>query len=306
MSTPLAECAVCASPAKLRCSRCKCTPFCSTEHQTKLWSSHKHLCKPNTPLEFHQPPLKREELDNYFFGADDDESGQQCMTRVLMLRHSSTSPKAAELQANMVIAWKHFQRALKLTPTAAGRDVIIGFARGSYATESARLHGPSKVPPFTRLAMLLIGKGEDRFDPPRADGGREIHIGLPFHRLSSLPPAQKLQFELQALILVTLMEEEEPSSELVDLAMERLKTIAGGDVEDVVVAFEQFVADAREPRAPVSPPDEAHIAGVRQRKLDELNQQTPLPTVIPENTPIYGPAGGRESLPLITSLDQLP
>lgn len=42
-------CASCRKIAKLFCSKCKVTPYCSMECQRDKWSLHKTVCKLNSP-----------------------------------------------------------------------------------------------------------------------------------------------------------------------------------------------------------------------------------------------------------------
>ncbi|KAK4703414.1 hypothetical protein P7C70_g2810, partial [Phenoliferia sp. Uapishka_3] len=244
------QCSVCTSPAAFQCSRCKSLPLCSEAHQRLLWGTHKQICKANTPLEFHQPPLTRAQFDDFFFGVDATEPDAVFFGRFLQLRHATTSgdlgdlvfPRAMldsepglnmPLEASVDPLWHHLQQTLAKTPRE-GQDVIVGWARGSFATDLLRVRGSLHIGPITRLSMLLYTREEDR---------GYLNTSLPTSRLASLPPALKNSFQLQALILTTLSSCEKTKIDFVKLALERLRTIAGDEVPEVIAAFASHVAE---------------------------------------------------------------
>ena len=53
------KCADCGDPAKLRCSKCKSSWYCTRECQLKNWKEHKKMCK--MLAEMHAEEEKRNE-----------------------------------------------------------------------------------------------------------------------------------------------------------------------------------------------------------------------------------------------------
>lgn len=69
---------------------------------SQLWPTHSKLCKRNSPLEYHQPPLKKSEFMHFFFGADPDESGNECWIRSERFRHSTSHADAQQHDVYMI------------------------------------------------------------------------------------------------------------------------------------------------------------------------------------------------------------
>ncbi|KAL8276644.1 hypothetical protein RQP46_010912 [Phenoliferia psychrophenolica] len=240
------SCVVCSNPGTLRCSRCRSTLFCSTEHQALLWSTHKIICKPDTPLTFAQPPLTRLEFENYVFGEPSKAKlvtsreithDDHAMTRAHRLAHSTTTSSSPgsidigtfqiqrdpvtgqygfELPIGDELGWSMYKARLDRTPPLGASDV--------YASGRAWLlrNDPTKITPsmlpFSRLGVLLI-------ETRRL---KEGELAYPISRIVHLDEAARNAFELQLLVILTLFQRNAPT-EILELNFSRLENMAGND-----------------------------------------------------------------------------
>ncbi|KAK4702671.1 hypothetical protein P7C70_g3550, partial [Phenoliferia sp. Uapishka_3] len=224
-------------------------------HQKLIWRTHKELCRANMPLEFHQPLLQRAEFEEYYFGdLGDAKAVHDCAIRLMQLKHASTPPGNDVMEFEMISDgtklirmakpggstdgfWNYVLKTLANTPHE-GRDAIIGWARGSVFSDSLRTTGTFRSDPFSILSTFLNTRDEDPVNPvDKSD------VGLPKSRLVHLPDALKNEFQLQALIFVNLacnVGVLRASDEVVNIALDRLQTIAGDEVPEVIADFEKF------------------------------------------------------------------
>ncbi|KAL8287378.1 hypothetical protein RQP46_003830 [Phenoliferia psychrophenolica] len=200
-------CAVCPAPGRLQCSRCKQIRFCSSEHQALLWSSHKHLCKPNEFLVFRQRAVRPDELRQYatqcagnfiangtVLDQDTQLSEDELAARIIasnttLLARPEVDPVSKSNLTNIILAWILFHS------NHAAHDAF------SYAG---------------RILMASLEVPATHNRPARVE---QSALGL-----LDAPTRQKA--ELQALVLATLLEKDAPR-ELIVLAVERLVAIVG-------------------------------------------------------------------------------
>ncbi|KAL8283403.1 hypothetical protein RQP46_005813 [Phenoliferia psychrophenolica] len=235
-------CVVCPEPGTLRCSRCRSTLFCSAEHQALLWSTHKLICKPNAPLVFAQPPLSKREFKDFYFSFGAIPQGD---VKIFNLIHDTT-PAEAEMMTleasehlllntstgkvvfhgQTELMWKLHQQRVEQTPLPGQNDIKGG------ARSWLQRHHPEKsttsIKPFYLMGLVSVRYEKNTSRAKDKDDKR------PLSRLAHLDSAARNAFELQALVVCTLLDRR-AKDDLFALALVRLKEEAGEDTAAVEV-----------------------------------------------------------------------
>ncbi|KAL8287381.1 hypothetical protein RQP46_003833 [Phenoliferia psychrophenolica] len=207
MSDSTEPCAVCPAPGRLHCSRCKQVRFCSTEHQTLIWSSHKHLCKPNEPLVFRQRAVRPDELRQHTAHC----AGWLIANGVVNDKYKNLSE--AELAARMMASKTTFFASPEVDPVTKS-DTISDILAWILSHSDHAEHDA-----FSYTGYILVAE----FEVP-ATHNHPARVEQSALGLLDAPTRQKA--ELQALVLGTLLEKDAPR-ELIVLAVERLVAIVG-------------------------------------------------------------------------------
>ncbi|KAL8293509.1 hypothetical protein RQP46_000210 [Phenoliferia psychrophenolica] len=186
MSTA-APCAVCTAPGTLRCSRCRSIRFCGPEHQALLWSSHKVLCTPNSPLVFKSRPISDDEILScaslgISSGMEESFGGP-------------TEVRTLELQYKRRLASENLSERINI----ASYILFVNMINDLTTTKHDAWVYLSQ---FATVVPGLV----DRPEP------------------CPLDPETRNSFQLQMLVICTLLEKD-ADEKLVDLAFERLEEI---------------------------------------------------------------------------------
>ncbi|KAL8287405.1 hypothetical protein RQP46_003264 [Phenoliferia psychrophenolica] len=209
-------CAVCTEPGTLRCSRCRSMFFCGSEHQALLWSSHKLLCTPNAPLVFKQRPLAFAEIlawgdtrDNFLTRGEDGEnsmSKQEVASRLASLL--AEVPLAEQILLSSDVLSGNFCHAFK--PSSNTKPKVEAFTL------------------FSALAKIILCYTEFT-----KESG-------PFDVFAPLDDETRNNFQLQALVLCTLVEKR-ATADQITLAAERLLPIIAGHEREGI--YKSGIAD---------------------------------------------------------------
>ncbi|KAL8283401.1 hypothetical protein RQP46_005811 [Phenoliferia psychrophenolica] len=203
-----------------------------------LWSTHKLICKPDAPLVFAQPALSKREFDDfrYNFGTIDEEAGG---VTGFNLVHHTTAPEAENLRVDAgkhvrmnratgeiglhgqgEILWMLHKQRVEQTPLPGQNDIKGG------ARSWLQRHHPEKsttsIKPFYLMGLVSVRYEKNNSGVQDKDDDR------PLSRLAHLDSAARNAFELQALVVCTLLDRR-AKDDLIALALVRLKEEAGED-----------------------------------------------------------------------------
>ncbi|KAL8292361.1 hypothetical protein RQP46_001827 [Phenoliferia psychrophenolica] len=209
-------CAVCPLKGSLRCSSCKAVRFCGPQHQTLLWSSHKVLCQARSPLVFNQREPTPAELADWK------------STQTQESYESYIKPDDNDI--------------LMYAETPLFRNVH----RDTVLLKQPKLHPQVPHDAFVQYASLF-----DAFAGLRkTESETGATPAVPFLRLNALDEATRDKFKVQALVLLTLVAKE-AREDFVQLAVERLSAIVGGDprlmdpVQDRISVMAVIIREAK-------------------------------------------------------------